>query len=62
VVSDLDEVTVQSANAYLLFYVRRDMAHEDVARVFPRTNTEAVDISKMTAKYQATTGKTCALM
>lgn len=63
IVSDLDEPTVQSANAYLLFYVRRDMAGADVGAVFPRTAPEPVDITKMTAKYQNTaTGGRCAVM
>ncbi len=60
--SDLDEASIQSVNAYLLFYVRRDVADADVGRVFPRTNTVPVDISKLTAKAQTVGGRTCAVM
>ena len=62
IVSDIDEASVQSAHAYLLFYVRRDVKSADVSSLFPRTNTEAVDASKISGSRVATAATRCAVM
>ena len=62
IVSDVDEVTVQSANAYLLFYVRRDLAGKDVREMYPRTGAEPVDITKLSGKTETPSGNRCAVM
>jgi hypothetical protein len=60
-VSDLDEASVQSPNAYLLFYVRRDIAGATLQSLFPRMGKEPVDVSKIGGRGQASTPR-CSVM
>ncbi len=52
-VSDLDEASVQSPHAYLLFYQRRDVAGASLASLFPRTGKDPVDVSKIGSRAQS---------
>jgi hypothetical protein len=54
-------VDVPSPNAYLLFYVRRDVKERSLAELFPRTGTEKVDISKIGNRGSGLAGK-CVVM
>ncbi len=60
-VSDLDEASVQSPHAYLLFYLRRDTATATLQSLFPRTGKEPVDVSKIGSRGPASVPR-CSVM
>lgn len=63
IVSDVDDVNIQSASAYLLFYVRSDMSAADVRHVFPPIpGAEACDITKLSSRQAASSSKMCSIM
>ncbi|CAE7863116.1 Usp32 [Symbiodinium sp. KB8] len=54
----MEEKDVVTPAAYLLFYVRRDIADAELSKIFPRTNHERVDISNIGKK----SGPSCSIM